>query len=67
MMRKRERLSRKARKSKSAAHWQAYKKHRNFVKKQINLAHNKYVNEVIGGSLEEEDGKAFWNFIISLS
>ena len=44
MMRKRERLFQKARKSKSAAHWQAYKKHRISAKKQIDLAHNKYVN-----------------------
>ena len=62
-MRKRERLFKKARKSKGAALWQAYKKDRNSVKKQINLAHNKYVKEVIGSSLEEGEGKAFWNYI----
>ena len=33
------------------------------MNKQINLAHSRYVNEVIGGSLEEGDGKAFWNYI----
>ena len=63
MMRKRERLFKKARKSKNATLWQAYKKYRNSVKKQIEIAHNKYVNEVIGGSLEDGDGKAFWNYI----
>ena len=62
-MRKRERLFKKARKSKNATLWQAYKKYRNSVKKQIEIAHNKYVNEVIGGSLEDGDGKAFWTYI----
>ena len=47
LIRKRERLFKKARKSKNAAHWQTYKKHRISVKKQIELAHSKYVNEVI--------------------
>ena len=65
MMRKRARLFKKARtrRSKRAIHWQIYKKHRNAVKKQIDLAHSRYVNEVISGSLEEGDGKAFWNYI----
>ena len=44
-------------------HWQTYKKHRNSLKKQIELAHSKYVNEVIGGSSKDGDGKAFWNNI----
>ena len=63
MMRKRERLFKLARSSKRALHWQLYKKYRNFVKRQIHLAHSNYVNEVIGGSLKIGDGKAFWNYI----
>ena len=63
MMRKRERLFKLARSSKRALHWQSYKKYRNFVKREIHLAHSNYVNEVIGGSLKIGDGKAFWNYI----
>ena len=33
------------------------------VKKQIQQAHESYVNEVIGGSLEEGNAKAFWNYV----
>ena len=62
-MRKRERLFKLARRSKRASHWQSDKKYRNFVKRQIHLAHSNYVNDVIGGSLEVGDGKAFWNYI----
>ena len=36
---------------------------RNFVKRQIHLVHSNYVNDVIGGSLELGDGKAFRNYI----
>ena len=63
MIRKRERLFKKARRSKLASHWQSYKSHRNLVKKQIQQAHESYVNEVIGGSLEEGNAKAFWNYV----
>ena len=63
MMRKRERLFKLTRSSKRALHWQSYKKYRSFVKRQIHLAHSNYVNDVIGGSLEVGDGKAFWNYI----
>ena len=63
MIRKRERLFKKARRSKLASHWQSYKSHRNLVKKQIQQAHESYVNEVIGGSLEEGNVKAFWNYV----
>ena len=63
MMRKLERLFKLARSAKRASHWQSYKKYRNFVKRQIHLAHGNYVNEVIGVSLEVGDGKAFWNYI----
>ncbi|XP_068739230.1 uncharacterized protein [Montipora capricornis] len=59
MIRKRERLFKKARRSKLASHWQSYKSYRNSVKKQIQQAHESYVNEVIGGSLEEGNAKSF--------
>ena len=52
-----------ARSSKRALHWQPYKKYRNFAQRQIHLAHSNYVNEVISGSPEVGDGKAFWNYI----
>ena len=33
------------------------------VKKQLQQAHESYVNEVVGGSLEEGIAKSFWNYI----
>ena len=63
VIRKRERLFKKARRSKRASHWQCYKSYRNLVKKQIQQAHESYVNEVVGGSLEEGNAKSFWNYI----
>jgi len=63
MICKRERLFKKARRSKLASHWQVYKSYRNLVKKQIQQAHERYVNEVIGGGLEEGNAKSFWNYV----
>ena len=63
MICKRERLLRKDRRSKLASQWQSYKCYRNSVKKRIQQAHESYVNEVIGGSLEEENSKSFWNYV----
>ena len=63
MIRKRERLFKKARRSKLASYWQSYKSYRNSVKKQIQQAHESYVNDVIGGSLEEGNAKSFWNYV----
>ena len=62
MTRKRERLFKLAKSSKHALHWQSYMKYCSFVQRQIHLAHSNYVNEVIGGSLEVGDVKAFWNY-----
>ena len=62
-MQKPERLFRLAQSSKRALHWQSYKKYHNFVQRHIHLAHSNYVNEVIGGSREVTDAKAFWNYI----
>ena len=63
MMRKGEGLFKLARSSKHVLLWQSYKKYHNFVQRQIHLSHSNYVNEVIGGSLEVTDAKAFWNYI----
>ena len=63
VIRKRERLFKKARRSKHASHWQCCKSYRNLVKKQIQQAHESYVNEVIGWSLEEGNAKSFKNYI----
>ena len=62
-MRKRERLFKKARGSKCAPHWQSNKKYGNLVKRQIYFAHSNYVNDIIGSSLEEGNGKLLWNYI----
>ena len=51
MIRKRERLFKKARRSRLASHWQSYKFYRNSVKKRIQQARESYINAVVGGGL----------------
>lgn len=63
-LRKRERLLQNARRSgnKSSRAWSLYKRYRNMVTKELKLAHNRYLNEDVGGSLESNP-KKFWNYV----
>ena len=63
-LRKRERLLRRAKRSdnRSSRTWAAYRSHRNKVTKAMKSAHNNYLNNVIGGSLETNP-KKFWSYV----
>ena len=61
-MRKRDRLFKKASKSSKPSDWATYRHHRNQLANKIKHAYHSYVNEVIGGALEENP-KRFWNFV----
>ncbi len=64
LMNKRDRLYKKARRTKNQRTWCNYKATRNEVQRMIARSHNKYMNEIIGESLKS-DGKKFWGFIKS--
>ena len=50
-MRKKDRLHKKATRSKNNQHWKAFKHQCNLVSKLVKEAHNHYLNDVIGNSL----------------
>ena len=65
LVRKKQRIYNKARKSKSPTDW----KHYRTVQKQVVLAlknsRENYINNIIKGSLEKNDTKPFWRYIKS--
>ena len=63
-IRKRERLLRLAKRSKekSSHAWKVYRRYRKKVTKALKNAHNRYLNEVVGESLEANP-KRFWNYV----
>ena len=61
-MRRKDRLHRKAVRSKNEQHWNAFKSQRNQVAKLIKESHNRYLNEVIGDSLTGNP-KKFWSYV----
>jgi len=61
-MRKKDRLHKKATRSKNNQHWETFKHEHNLVSKLIKEAHNRYLNEVIGNSLTDIP-KKFWSYV----
>ncbi|PFX13965.1 putative RNA-directed DNA polymerase from transposon X-element [Stylophora pistillata] len=61
-MRKKERMHKRAIRSKKTQHWEAFKRQRNLVYKLIKESHNSYLNDVIGNSLSENPRK-FWSYV----
>jgi hypothetical protein len=61
-MRKRDRLYTKAKKSHNRHTWAQYRMFRNKVTKSIRCAHHRYINEVVGGNLQENP-KSFWSYV----
>ncbi len=61
-MRKRDRLYKRAKKTKKPSDWRHYTEFRNRLAKTIRSEYNTYVNEVVGGSLTENP-KQFWNHV----
>ena len=62
MMRKRDRLYKKAKKSGKEQHWAEYRRERNNTTKEIRKAHNKYLNEIVGEALTSNP-KTFWSYL----
>ena len=62
MLRKRDRLFKRARRVNNPVSWAAFKTHRNKVSKLIRHSYHTYVNEVIGNSLSENP-KRFWSYV----
>ena len=61
-MHKKDRLHRRAVRTKDQHHWKAFKRQRNSVSTLIKDSHNSYLNDVIGGSLTENP-KKFWSHV----
>ena len=61
-MRKKDRLHRRAVRTKDQHHWKAFKRQRNSVSNLIKDSHNSYLNDVIGDSLTENP-KKFWSYV----
>ncbi|XP_077988548.1 uncharacterized protein LOC144443049 [Glandiceps talaboti] len=59
------RLYKKARKHATLSTWDAFKKHRRNTDRKTRKAKQEYVHDVIGGSLQTNNTKPFWNFIKS--
>ncbi|XP_048586113.1 uncharacterized protein LOC125568277 [Nematostella vectensis] len=62
-MRKKDRMHKKAIKSKNQQHWEAFKRQRNLVSKLIKDSHNDYLNNIIGNSLKDNP-KKFWSYYL---
>jgi hypothetical protein len=62
LLRKRDRLYKKARKSNDPKLWAVFRKHRNMVASTLEKAHKDYINNVVGDSLSENP-KTFWNYV----
>ena len=61
-MRKKDRLHKRAVRTKDQDHWKAFKRQRNAVSNLIKDSHNRYLNDVIGDSLTENP-KKFWSYV----
>ena len=61
-MDKRDRLYKKAIRTRSQHDWETYKTKRNSVQRLKELAHNEYLNDVVGESLLS-DPKKFWRYV----
>ena len=61
-MHKKDRLHRRAVRTKDQHHWKAFKRQRNSVSNLIKDSHNSYLNDVIGDSLTENP-KKFWSYV----
>nr|XP_054755967.1 uncharacterized protein LOC129261972 [Lytechinus pictus] len=61
-MNKRDRLYKKARRSRSHSDWETYKTKRNSVQRAKESAHSEYLQNVVGGSLMT-DAKKFWRYV----
>ena len=61
-MRRRDRMFSKARKTNSPRLWTAYRTLRNKIAKEVRRSHTKYLNEVVGGSLQDNP-KTFWSYV----
>ena len=62
---KKKRLYRRARRHGSASNWKKFREFRRRVDKNIQSAHNAYLKNVIGASLEGDNTKPFWHYIKS--
>ena len=63
-MDKRDKLYKKATRTKTPPDWETYKMKRNSVQRMKELAHNDYLNNVVGESLLT-DAKKFWRYVKS--
>ena len=63
MCRKKQRLYNKARKSGKSQDWSAFREVKKSIKKSLNTAHWDYINNILSGSLNNNDSKPFWNYI----
>ena len=61
-MHKKDRLHRRAVRTKDQHHWKAFKRQRNSMSNLIKESHNSYLNDVIGDSLTENP-KRFWSYV----
>ncbi|XP_072182188.1 uncharacterized protein [Diadema setosum] len=61
-MRKRDRLFKKAFRQGTTAAWKDFRKFRNQVAKIVHEAHDNYINNIIGASLQDNP-KVFWSYI----
>ena len=61
-MHKKDRLHRRAVRTKDQHHWKAFKRQRNSVSNLIKDSHDSYLNDVIGDSLTENP-KKFWSYV----
>ena len=61
-MRKKDRLHKKALRTRNPKHWVEFKRERNLVSRLVKESHSNYLNNVIGPSLDENP-KKFWSYI----
>ena len=61
-MRKKDRLHKRAVRTKDQDHWKAFKRQRNAVSTLIKDSHNRFLNDFIGHSLTENP-KKFWSYV----
>lgn len=71
LMCKRDRYFKRAKRSKCQKHWDAYKKLRNFTQSRIRSAHNRYVGDILGGIVLDNNSssrssvKKAWSYLKS--
>ena len=61
-IRKKDRLHKKALRTRNQGDWEAFKRERNLVSRLVKQSHSDYLNNVIGASLEVNP-KKFWSYI----